>query len=365
MLILRSLVCALFAALGISGFAADIIVESRAEGKNYSGYSEPVGSWLDSNDPPATAKSSADGLTPQGQVGSRKTSTSAELTSAATGVLSSARFTPDIATGGDYHVYITFPRAGNAASLTVAVKHAEGEEKKTINQDGWGAIDTANGNKWIKIGEFPFVPGKTQYAELQVTKETTVPDKRNPAQAFADAVRFTTEPLPETAPATPVVAAKPAVAGATPIATAIGGASNAPDAVSAFTPPAVKQPAAVAASAPPSNAPLQWATDLAAGRDTAGKAGKKVFVFFFSPKSIRSADYEKQVLNDPAVKGVIVAGFVPVKINMDMEIELAGQLQVFRAGSISVYDAATGNGLDRIGDAPGVDELVKRLEAVR
>jgi hypothetical protein len=38
---------------------------------------------------------------------------------------------------------------------------------------------------------------------------------------------------------------------------------------------------------------------------------------------------------------------------------------VFRAGTVNVYDSATGNGLEHISDTQDVDELVKRLNAVK
>ena len=47
-------------------------------------------------------------------------------------------------------------------------------------------------------------------------------------------------------------------------------------------------------------------------------------LYFFSPQSSRSTNYENNVINDPKVKGVIKKSFIPVKINMDTERQLAG-----------------------------------------
>lgn len=317
--------------------AADIIVESRPKGQNHDGYKETAGKWLDSNTPAETAKSGAPGLTPQGQIGSRKTTVAAQPTGDKTKVISAARFTPKIDAPGDYHVYITYPRAANATPVTFVIKTAKGEEKKDLSQNGWGGSADGVANEWIELGTYPFTAGGDQYVELQVTGATGPIDPANPPQAYADAVRFSTEPVQTAQAATAAAAPKAATA-------------------------AVTKPTAAAA---PDSGPITWLDSLAAGRSAAQAQNKKLLVFFMSPQAARSSEYEQKVLNDPRVKGVIKAGFVAVKINMDVERDLASQLQVFRAGTVNVYDSATGNGLEQISDTPGVDELVQRLNAVK
>ena len=121
--------------------AADIIVESRSEGQNYSSYKELSGKWLDSNNPPETSKSNADGLSPQ-TIGSRKTTIPRYTSGSKTDIIAAARFTPAIDAVGDYHVYVTFPRAANATPVRYVIHHAKGEDTKEITQDGWGAPAT-------------------------------------------------------------------------------------------------------------------------------------------------------------------------------------------------------------------------------
>lgn len=328
---------------GLPLHAADIIIESRIGGQNNDGYKEMSGKWLDSNNPPDTSKSSAPGLTPQGQIGSRKTAASFDTAGGDKNtVLSAARFTPKIETAGDYHVYVTFSKAGNATPVTYVIKDSAGEKKVDIVQYGWGAASVSNANQWVDLGVFKFTPGADQYVEMQVTGATGSVDTTNNPQAFADAVRFSTEPVAEAVPA---------------------GTAPAPQ-VTTFGKPLAGAPAQ-APAAQPDTGEIAWVGSLATGRSEATTQNRKLFVFFYSPQSARSTDYEKNVINDPRVKGVLKGGFVSVKVNMDTDRELASQLQVYRAGTVNVYDAATGNGLEHISDTPDVDELIKRLNAVK
>ncbi len=335
--LLRPLITSVLALVVAGAMGADVIIESRSGGKNHDGYKETAGSWLDSNTPPQTAKSGAPGLTPQGQIGSRKTTIIPNPSGNKETVVSAARFTPKIETAGEYNVYVTFSRAANAMPVTYVIKHASGEEKKDINQDGWGALAGSNANKWVELGRYSFAPGADQYVEMQVTEATKAADPGNPASAFTDAVRFSTEPVATAAAPQPAAPA-------------------APD---------ESEPATPATSAATPAGEIQWLESLTTGRAEGKKQDKKLFVFFFSPQSSRSTEYEKRVINDPKVKGLVNEDFVAVKINMDVERELTAQLQVFRAGTINVYDSATGNGLEHISNTPEADELIKRLNAVK
>jgi len=331
MSVLKPLFIASFVASFAVASAADIVIESRSGGKNFSGYKENAGRWLDSNTPAETAKSSAPGLTPQGELGSRKTTVAAPPGTLKDAILSAARFTPTIETAGDYHVYVTFPKAGNATPVTYVIKHAKGEEKKELTQNGWGVTSSANGNRWVELGTYPFTPGTDQYVELQVTGATIAADPSNPAQAFTDGVRFSTEALSD-----------------------LSGPNNAASAKSSN-----------GSTAAVSSEPIQWIDTLAGGRTAASSQKKKLFVYFYSPQSERSQEYETATINDAKVKGVINSDFVAVRINMDAQRDLASQLQVFRAGTINIYDSATGANIESISDTPGAEELAKRLQGLK
>jgi len=327
-------------AAALPAWSADVIVESRPGGKNFEGYSETRGRWLDSNTPADTAKSSAPGATPG--IGSRKTTVQPEPGANPATLVSTARFTPKITEPGQYYVYLTFPRAANATPLSVLVKTSQGEQRKDITQDGWGAAGAPNGNEWLEIGQFPFTTAGGEFVELNVTGATGAADPGNQAQAYADAVRFSTEKISAATAPAPAVPGRP-----------VSPATKAPE------------KAAGAVSSTSSAAPLAWQTDLAAARATAAAEKKQVLAFFASGESSRSTEYEKGVLNKPAVRAVIAEKYVPVKIDMESQKQLVSQLQVFRAGTINIYDGATGSFVAQIGDTPEADELVKRLNSAK
>lgn len=329
----RFLIFSLILGLGSLSAADTIIVESRSGGQNFEGYSEPAGQWLNSNTPVETSKSSAEGLEASATIGSRKATVNPDSAPAAQ-VVSAARFTPPLSAPGEYHVYITFPRAANATPLDVYVKHAGGEETRKIMQDGWGAQGSPNGNQWINVGQYKLEPGGKNYVELRVTGATGAAAPANAAQAYADAVRFSTE----------------AVSSAVnPTGAAAGRAKQ-------QTPAANSGSAAQTASAE-----FAWAPSLGDARARARDAGKNVLVWFYSPGSSRSSDYEANVLNDARVRTAIARRYVPVRVNLDTEGPLAAQLQVFRAGTIGLYNASTGAALGQITETPATEDLIQRL----
>jgi len=313
-------------------FAADLIIESRPAGQNHDNYKEKSGNWLDSNTPPETAKSHAKGATPG--IGSRK------VTLPLVGGIDEAvaRFSPKFTAPGHYYVYATFPKAANATPVTYAIKSAKGETAKILAQDGWGANGDPNANKWISLGDFDFTAGDEDYVEFRVKSDAGPTDSRNPGQAYADSVLFSTTEVSGAAQST--------------------GAAPAP---SPYVPTGASQKPAVDIT--PDNGPIDWTEDLTAARAKAASEKKAILVYFYAPGSDRSSKYEKDVLSDPKVKGLIKAKFIPVKVNMDANRALASQLQVFRAGTVNVYSAA-GEGLAQISDTPPPAGLISQLSGL-
>lgn len=316
--------------------ADTIIVESRSGGQNFDGYSEPAGQWINSNTPVETSKSSAEGLEASATIGSRKATVTLIPGAPATQVVSAARFTPPITAAGEYNIYVTFPRAANATPVDVFIKHAGGEDTRQIVQDGWGSMGSPNGNQWISVGKYRLEAGKKNFVELRVTGVTGAVASENAAQAFADAVRFSTEAVSS--------AVKPARAPA-------GRPTQ------AQTTAATPAPRPAEAPAPP----FAWAQSLGDARVKAKDQDKNVLVWFYSPESSRSSDYESNVLNDARVRNAIARNFVPVRINLDTESALATQLQVFRAGTIGLYNADSGAAIGQITETPPAEELIERL----
>lgn len=321
-------------ATGNIATAQDVLIESRKEGKNYEQYSEPVGTWIDSNNPPTTAKSGAAGLTPQGEVGSRKFLLKEPPTGDSKTVLGSARFSPKIPSAGRYYIYATWPKAGNAGAIQYAIKHARGEDTVSVIQDGFGYSGMANANEWYLLGDYEFSAGGDQYVEARATGETKSvnPNPADIGQIFADAVRFSKQPLPEgqyvTGQGRSVVPSRPAA-------------------------PTVSSPSAPAKT-------LEWLQAIDEGMRAAKRDNKKILVFFYSPEGNRSRRYEQTVFEDPSVRSVLQDKFVLVRINLLENPQLASQMRVFKAGTINIYDSQ-GDGIDQITDALNANELAAKL----
>lgn len=334
----------------------DIIIESRPEGKNNEKYREISGKWISSNTPADTAKSSAAGLTPQGQAGSRKFLLPGVSSGNRSEIQAAARFTPDVPTAGKYHVYVTFPMAGNASPTLYAINHAGGEAIKPVVQDGFGGGGLTNGNLWIDLGEFEFEPGDKHFVELRVPGDAKAADTRTMGQAYADAVRVTKDPVAGAADGSSYETAI-----SSDIAPLTSGA-GAP-------PPAANQPAAPAM--PPLQAANQlqtdpgavkWLEDIDAARQQAESQNRKIFVFFYTPGSERSESYEKQVLSDAAVRRVLNDKYIPVRLNLDATGNLAASMKAFRAGTINLYDSKGGSG-QQITDTPEASSLAQQLRS--
>lgn len=318
--------------------AQDLIIESRKEGKNNEMYSEPSGNWIDSNNPPTTAKSGAAGLTPQGQAGSRKFLLKEPPTGDSRSVLAAARFTPKFSSAGHYYVYATWPKASNAGNVQYVIKSAKGEDTITVTQDGFGYTGNANANAWYYLGEYDFSANGDQYVELRATGESKSvnPRPEDIGQVFADAVRFSKQPLPEGQ-------------------FVIGRGVTPPSASASPSAPAVSSSRASGGS-------LNWLFSIEEAMRTASRENRKILVFFFSPEGNRSRRYEQTVFEDPAVKSILQDKFVLVRINLLENPQLASQMRVFKAGTINVYDSR-GEGIDQITETLSANELAAKLRS--
>ncbi len=322
--------CGLAAAILLSASAVpadDIVVESRAEGRGHSGYKELEGKWMDSNTPVSRAKSTAPGVS-AGTIGSRKFMFSPEGTTATAApakpaVPSRVRFSPNVSAAGSYYVYATWPGAANAGPINLTVRHAKGEEKRTIEQDGWGVVKTGgNANQWVPLGNYEFKPGEDQYVEMATGPDVKALGPNLAGQVYADAVRFTTDALG----ADQLHGPKPKAVAKTP----------APD------------------------EPLQWQYDLATAQGIANDRGKRILLFFQSPGSPASQRME-DALNDPAVRAVLNSDYVCVRLNFAENTDMAYRLRVFRGGTLSLYDS-TGNALGMVTESMTPRDMAARLK---
>lgn len=327
--------------------AADIVVESRTGGQNFDNYQELTTNWVDSNTPAATAKSAAPGLTPASQIGSRKAAFSQAERLPTNVNPAIARFMPKVTEAGKYFVYATWPKAANATPVDYTVKHAGGATVKTISQNGWGAGGAdVNANLWVPLGQYDFSPADDQYVEIRISNNAKPVDIRNIGQVYADAVRFSTTEVTEAIYTGQLLLPSP----------------SAPEVVA---PPAGTFPApgAVAPAAGLAPSALVWSTDLIPAQQEARASGKKILVFFAAAESATAQHFENAVFTSPEVAAALAGKYVLVKVNFATSTDLAYKLQVFRAGTINIYDSY-GSPLAQITDRLSASEFAARVRGL-
>ena len=305
----------------------EIIIESSPQGQNYDQYSEPEGKWIDSRTPPSSAKSSAPGLTPQGECGSRKIlfwRSSGEMTTAP----AAARFTPRFPRAGRYAVHATWSVAANASPVYYVVRHAGGESVVRTWQDGRGAArgGTANANQWVPLGEYQFAPDSGHYVELRLEKDTAPITRTAFGQIVADAVKFT--PVDSTQARGN---SSSSVAGGLPV---------------------------LPRSEP--EARLEWLTDLKEAQATAARTGRRIFLFFDLPASDVWQRYSESLFSHPELRALLSREYVLVRFDISRDPGLAANLRAYRAGTINIYDSQ-GEAIGQITERVTPEEVLAHL----
>jgi len=161
-----------------ASFAEEIIVESRAGGKNFSSYSELSGKWFDS-----VAKSLAEGCSPE-EIGSRFVAVDNGP------VQAEARFAPAIPKEGKYDIYVTWGKSANAMNVKYLINTGSKEEVKYLDQAGWGGEIAANPYTWNHLGTFDLPAGNKAYVSVLATEVKGKPSGPNSSRIYADAVKF-------------------------------------------------------------------------------------------------------------------------------------------------------------------------------
>lgn len=171
----------------------DIVIESGTGGQHHELYTDS-GGWADSASGAAHEKSEAPGLTASARCGSRKRVYSAQAPQDYR-----ARFVLEVKAPAHLYVYTTWCRAANAGPVAYTVRHSQGEDTKLVKQYGGGTMPgrTPNSNCWVPLGDYTFSAGPGQYVELHPAFDSGGVDSTRVAQAYADAVRFTSNPLKE------------------------------------------------------------------------------------------------------------------------------------------------------------------------
>ena len=329
--------------LGLAGGAcgADIIVESRPEGQNHANYQEIQGKWMNSQTPPEASKSSAPGLTPATQCGTRKYLFQPEGQTASSVEPAIARFLPRLQKPGHYHVYVTWPRGANVRPVIYRIKHASGVDEKEVMQDGQGgAGGTGNANRWIFLGDYDFAPGDDQYVELSIGPGAGPVARHLAGQVYADAVRFAEKPLEDAQPSSSTTGRQ--AVRATPVRSPLPSlppppVPTAPRSTPAPLPP---QPDSVGASASSSSASgpaFQWYDRLDDALKRSAREKKRVVVFFSIPGTERSDCIESQIFGNDVIRRELAWRYIPVQLDMTRDRDAALDLGVFRGGTIVIF----------------------------
>lgn len=334
----------------------DLVIESRAQGKNNSCYKEIEGLWTDAQFPPYRSKSSAPGLTEPAKCGSRKFVFMGEGANPQNPP-ASVRFSPQFTSPVHLYVYATWPSGASATPVTYVIKHAKGDTRVTVTQDGWADITgSSNSNLWVLIGDYDFSAGADQHVELRVDPGVaTAQDARGKhyGQVYADAVRFTSEPI------------SGASAAAAPTPSAPGPAVHTPDPAgnnnsNAFT-SSTAPPSARGTPTSTRSYDLKWYEDVQEGFRAAQKAEKKILVFFYTPGSASSVAFE-QLFQDRAIRSVLSQRYITIRLNFLQNTDLGYKLGAFKGGTINIY-TSSGTALDQIADNISASRLEAKLLA--
>ncbi len=330
--------------------AQEIIIESRRDGLNFSGYSEIKGNWLDS-----IAKSTAPGCS--FEAGSRFITIDSKQDA-------EARFTPDIPKAGEYDIYITWGRSGNALGVKIQVNTGSQKVDKVIDMAGWGGSVPENANIWHHLGTFDLPSGKKAHVSLQTSEVTGSADSMNSGRVYADAVKITpkgfvppataasTPPAPASTPNIPSPQPVPVTAAATPGATtstpattssspgvpfvAIGSQTAPGTTPAPYTPPATT-PVPIIPVTPGTQEPV-WMTNYTEAVQAGMASGKSILLFFHSSRAAASLQMENDVLGDPEVKKRLI-NFICCKLEVRESPNVADYYGIFKAPVLYFLDS--------------------------
>ncbi|AXA37281.1 MAG: hypothetical protein KatS3mg130_0250 [Candidatus Sumerlaea sp.] len=234
----------------------------------------------------------------------------------------SIQISPFLPQEGRYYLYVAFGRTVSPQPLKYVVRHRGAEDAGELSPTT--SRTTADGFDWYLVGSYDFSLGGDQGLTLSVASGI------RPEALQGVLVRWTTHPLGQSSLAGNFAPPSPA------------------SEVAAETP---------ASSAAPS---VHWLSSIEEARAEAQRTGKGILLFFHASTNERSLLYDK-TFEDPLVRKVLAERFVAVRLNFVEQRELAFRLQVFRAGTINLYDAQ-GNPLGQITEHLPASELAKRLQ---
>ena len=98
------------------------------------------------------------------------------------GKKASVRFAPVLTEGGQYRVFIYFPKVENASTKVTTIVQGEKIKKEFVLHPNDIRVEGQTSGEWISLGSFDFQKGKENYVEVSTAEATGV--------VIADAVLF-------------------------------------------------------------------------------------------------------------------------------------------------------------------------------
>jgi hypothetical protein len=113
--------------------------------------------------------------------------------------------------------------------------------------------------------------------------------------------------------------------------------------------------------APAEAAPVQWLNSVPEALSRSQATSRPILVFFTSPTGESSQFVEQTIFGDKRVRSLIATQWIPVKIDMTNQQDVAQRLQVFRGGVVNLYgpDASFRRSLPNLRRP---EELIRELE---
>ncbi|MBX7245372.1 MAG: thioredoxin family protein [Candidatus Sumerlaeaceae bacterium] len=106
--------------------------------------------------------------------------------------------------------------------------------------------------------------------------------------------------------------------------------------------------------------PIPWVRDIKEGLKLAAASKKQILVFFENPSVENSRFIDTTVFTDIKVRAAVQEKFIPVKINVAQNYDLAKSLGVFRAGIVVIYDAS-GNAVKQLATLKTPQDLLREI----
>jgi hypothetical protein len=83
--------------------------------------------------------------------------------------------------------------------------------------------------------------------------------------------------------------------------------------------------------------PVAWLTSIPEALAQAQSQQKSLVVFFVSPTGESSNFVDQTVFGDRRVRELLASKYVPVRIDITQQPQVAQRLQVFRGGVVNIY----------------------------